>query len=446
MKILHYSLGLPPVRRGGLVKYNIDLMLAQSAEKDNVVFLFYPSVSIFHKRHGIRNRGYYENIEVFSLNSSVFVPLLDGISNPEQIFRKDRSDAYKNFSAFLKTKQIEVLHLHTLMGLPLECLLAAKDAAVRIIYTTHDYFGICPKVNLINYKGELCADTSGQLCNCCNSNAISPRMQVLRDFELFHLIKPVMRHIKRILKVMQINQYENLVSGNYIQLRKYYETCFGLVDMFHFNSKISQAVFCENFRSIVGKVIPITHRDISDQRITRKPASEFIRFGFIGDTDLFKGFEMICKALNGIEKIGLSNWSLIVYSNNFRNPYASTRIINKGSYSYQNIKSVFDTIDLLIVPSIWKETFSFITLEAISYGLPVLVSENVGAKDIISQYNDEFIFAPDEQSLQNKLLNLIQDNTPILNFNETICTKPFDFDMSKHISTILRELYITSKI
>ena len=45
------------------------------------------------------------------------------------------------------------------------------------------------------------------------------------------------------------------------------------------------------------------------------------------------------------------------------------------------ISKSFKQMDLLIVPSIWKETFSLITLEALSYGIPVLISNNVGAKD-----------------------------------------------------------------
>lgn len=35
------------------------------------------------------------------------------------------------------------------------------------------------------------------------------------------------------------------------------------------------------------------------------------------------------------------------------------------------------------MPSLWKETFGFITIEALSYGKYVLVSQNVGAKDLI---------------------------------------------------------------
>lgn len=52
-------------------------------------------------------------------------------------------------------------------------------------------------------------------------------------------------------------------------------------------------------------------------------------------------------------------------------------------YHYEDLENVFAQTDLLIAPSIWYETFGYTVLEALSYGVPVLVSDTVGAKDII---------------------------------------------------------------
>ena len=40
MKILQYTLGLPPFRRGGLPRYSTDL--SEELSKDNEVYLMYP--------------------------------------------------------------------------------------------------------------------------------------------------------------------------------------------------------------------------------------------------------------------------------------------------------------------------------------------------------------------------------------------------------------------
>lgn len=40
MKILHYALGFPPYRSGGLTKYCIDLLLAQKAAGHDVAMMW----------------------------------------------------------------------------------------------------------------------------------------------------------------------------------------------------------------------------------------------------------------------------------------------------------------------------------------------------------------------------------------------------------------------
>ena len=52
-------------------------------------------------------------------------------------------------------------------------------------------------------------------------------------------------------------------------------------------------------------------------------------------------------------------------------------------YSYKDLREIFDETDVLVAPSIWHETFGFTVLEALSYGVPAVISGTVGAKDIL---------------------------------------------------------------
>ena len=52
-------------------------------------------------------------------------------------------------------------------------------------------------------------------------------------------------------------------------------------------------------------------------------------------------------------------------------------------YNYDDLQTIFENTDVLIAPSILYETFGFTVLEALSYGVPVIISGNVGAKDIL---------------------------------------------------------------
>ncbi|MDU0350271.1 glycosyltransferase, partial [Enterococcus sp. 3MOLP] len=77
-----------------------------------------------------------------------------------------------------------------------------------------------------------------------------------------------------------------------------------------------------------------------------------------------------------------------------------------GKYSPIQKKEVFNNIDILIVPSKCKETFGLVVLEALSLGTPVLVSENVGAKDLLEE---NLIFSLNNDSLTEKINLLLAE-------------------------------------
>ena len=52
-----------------------------------------------------------------------------------------------------------------------------------------------------------------------------------------------------------------------------------------------------------------------------------------------------------------------------QSPYINVR----SRYSYMELDRIFDETDILVVPSLWHETFGFTVLEALSYGVPVIM-------------------------------------------------------------------------
>ena len=65
MRILHYSLGLPPYRSGGLTKYCTDLMVEQAKSNDEI-FLLFPGRMNFIKKDNVKIKLYknYKDVKV----------------------------------------------------------------------------------------------------------------------------------------------------------------------------------------------------------------------------------------------------------------------------------------------------------------------------------------------------------------------------------------------
>lgn len=82
-------------------------------------------------------------------------------------------------------------------------------------------------------------------------------------------------------------------------------------------------------------------------------------------------------------------------------------------YSYSQLESVMDETDVLIAPSVWNETFGYTVMEALSYGVPVIVSSHVGAKDIIPEGSG--IVFDDETGLINAIQSLSKEKLESMN-------------------------------
>lgn len=193
MRILHYSLGIFPHRAGGLNRYATDLIKEQRKEHD--VALLYPcGYRWWQKECYISKKKIQDGVTHYRLVNSLPIPLLHGIGNPEDFMGKPIS--LKSFEHCYNEFRPEVLHLHTLMGLPEAALFFFKEKGVRIVYTSHDYFGICPKVNLINEKGKMCEGPTQDRCTVCNASAPSTLYLRLRNCKLAFQLRDSFRWLR----------------------------------------------------------------------------------------------------------------------------------------------------------------------------------------------------------------------------------------------------------
>jgi glycosyltransferase involved in cell wall biosynthesis len=227
----------------------------------------------------------------------------------------------------------------------------------------------------------------------------------------------------------------------YAALLIYYKKLFELVDCFHFNSAVSKKTYERYLLSKQSIVLPISHTGIKDARKLKKCNKAHIRLAFIGSIAAYKGFPMLKEVLRNLLHNGLPNWTLQVWGANIGIDAECDKIIYKGKYSPDDLESVFSAIDLLIVPSVCKETFSIITLEALSFGVPVLVSNNVGAKDMVEKYNTDFVFRPSEEFLYSKLQDILINPVLLEDYNKKICANKFEYLIDDHAQK-LNELYM----
>lgn len=225
--------------------------------------------------------------------------------------------------------------------------------------------------------------------------------------------------------------------NDYQELLDYYKGCFDLVDCFHFNSETAREVYRQYIPSCEGKVVSITHGGIKDNRQHKDFKHDVLHVGFIGNSTPYKGLPLLISIL---ESLGMpDSWELAIWGGGV-GQHASLPIYYRGKFNSSTIAKVYHGMDVLIVPSIWKETFSLVTLEALSYGVPVIVSDNVGAQDVVKGYSPRFVYHS-KDDLKGLLMEVIRNRSLLLEYNQRILNRPWKHDMEEHVENVVEEIY-----
>lgn len=391
MKILHYTLGFPPARSGGLVGYAIDVMQEQVNQGHSVYALFPGRVNMINKKMYIKE-GKFTGIPTYELINSLPLPIFGGIKSPKDFMK---TVPEKEFDKFLKKINPDIIHVHTLMGIPKEFFKVAKKKKIQIVFTSHDYFGLAPEPNF--FFGKTSYDDNNTVDTWCAASSNAMSTMKLRVFQL--RLYPLIRYLKNIVmrsrKKKQVNknssisvEYSDKLKKEYGALKAYYVSIFNLIDKFHFNSSVAYEVYKYNLKDLKKyDILTITNASIikkshSNNKIQKEIKPKTV-IAYIGPDKYFKGFYEFIELKNKLN----SNPEYEFHTYGYSEKKHIAGISQHGRYVSHQLVDIYNSIDILIVPSKWKETFGLIVLEAVAHNTKVYVSANVGAKDILPKSN-----------------------------------------------------------
>lgn len=427
MNILHYSLGFPPYRTGGLTKFCVDLMVEQCRQGHNVSLLWPGKIKLIHKKIKIVKSKAYNidnfTISNFELINPLPISLDEGVYDTNAFMQVGSENVY---ITFLKNLNPNVIHVHTFMGLHKEFLSAAKKLNIRLVFTTHDFFPMCPKVTLFR-EGRICTSMFNcKECSVCNHTALSKQKIYILQSRTYRKLKN--NYIVKILRSRHRNSYFTRQVKNdksqrpkgktedYIDLRSYYHSMLKMFDFIHYNSTVAKKVYRSIFKSLPqGIICPVSHSGIQDNKNRRKYNSNELKIRYLGQPSGAKGYFVLKNALDYLYKEEKMNVKLYLH---FTPPKIEQYMYVENSFNSTQLKSIFDNTDILVAPSIWFETFGFTVLEALSFGVPVVISNTVGAKDILNQDSGIVLDKVNKDELVKTFKNL--DERVLDNMNKAI--------------------------
>lgn len=124
-------------------------------------------------RHGVKTKS----VQRYELvNSGVLAPAHHSFGDPAQVSSPATQDVFFDFVD--RTGPYDVIHFNNLEGLPADVLeIKQRHPDTRVILSLHNYYPLCPQVNLWVQERETCEDfRGGARCITCLPHQNDPRM------------------------------------------------------------------------------------------------------------------------------------------------------------------------------------------------------------------------------------------------------------------------------
>jgi len=268
----------------------------------------------------------------------------------------------RHFLSVLEDFKPDIVHTHSLLDVSTRVWPATKAYGVPIVHTLRDFDLVC---------GNAAMFMNGRRCSA--------------------------RHVKcRAFTFMKARHHfcVNAVVGVGTEIL---ETHFKLGYFAHVPSR---------FRRVIWNPAVVEGID----ETYRKPSldGQPFTFGYLGRINIEKGVGTL---LNACRRLPAGNWRLLVAGKE-ASEAASLKHLAAGLpvefIGFVSPRALFDSIDLLVVPSIWAEPLPRTILEAYAAGVPVIGANSGGIPDLIGQHNAEWLFAPgDDGALAGLMQNVI---------------------------------------
>ncbi|MEN6441646.1 MAG: glycosyltransferase [Syntrophobacter sp.] len=231
----------------------------------------------------------------------------------------------------------------------IKILLDAKArASFQLEVAAHDFFPLCPSYNLLNEEGRYCGVPSEMaICRACSrANPFSIDKNVVMD-----------------------------------EWRASWRELFRSVDKTLFFSPSALKIFARAYPEVVEKGEVKPHEPlVGFPSFEYRPSlKEPLTIGVIGRIDQPKGALIVCDLARLLQE-RKSGWRIVVIGL-LSPPCKAGNVTVLGSYQREGLPDIIrkNEIDIALFPSIWPETFSYVTQELIMLGLPI-VCFDIGAQ------------------------------------------------------------------
>ncbi|OQX65105.1 MAG: hypothetical protein B5M51_01705 [Anaerolinea sp. 4484_236] len=341
----------------------------------------------------------------------------DGVVTPQRrfwaTFRRE-SSLNSAFERVLDEMRPDLIHLQHLMGLPVRLLSAIRQRDIPFVVTLHDYWWVCANAQLLtNYSHEICEGPQVYI-NCA-------RCALARagHSQIWLLWPPLMI----------------LLAGRNLLLRRI---------LYKAELLIVPSNFVRDWYLLHGapanRITVLPHGIELPVKRSRREVSgvQPVQFAYIGGLSWQKGVHVVVEAFRGMQ----GNAELWIAGDEVANPgYVRQlqadpvpNIHFLGRLTHAQVWDKLAQVDVLLVPSLWYETFSLIVREAFALGVPVIAAAHGALAEAVTDGVDGLLVPPGDVLAWRTAIQRIIRKPGLLTHLKNGITIPLS--MERHIDNL----------
>lgn len=275
--------------------------------------------------------------------------------------------AERDFERWLEENPADVVHLHSLQTLGAGLVPIAKRSGAQVVVTMHDFWWTCARQFLVAPDMTPCSlVVSCGSCPCAVDHAwLAARNRALHT-----------RLADADLILAPSRSAADVMIANGVDERRIRVDENGL---------------------------PATGRTAVE-----RPADDTVRLMFAGGSDPMKGLPVL---LDALREVPAGEWSIDLYGvDAARTAGLGAHVRAQPAYRPVELDDVLGAHDVLVLPSVMRESHSILTREALGAGLAVVCTDTLGPEEAVNDgVNGLVVPAADARALAIALAGLVRD-------------------------------------
>lgn len=362
----------------------------------------------------------------------IWIPYIQGQFTADTILEEYYNrNVTPEFDAILESFAPDIVHFFHFKNLTLSCLQCCLTKNIPTVFTPTDYWLTCRACQLLKPWGKSeCVGPETHAGNCMKHLVINTNKRFIVQLgkmmpsSVFPLLSRCLSH----LPFSRLAKYRRL-PGDLKNRKSTITQYLSKIDLILPPTlSIEDLLLASHVPAV--KIQPLKYAiepPVVMPDVIAREASRQRRFtvGFIGTLAEHKGCHVLLNAIKSIDNDALDIW---IYGNNEQYPdYVKSlksiagqdeRIHFLGTFPHDRIGDVMANLDVLVIPSIWRENAPLVLLNALASGTQVIASNVTGITEYLNNHDNVLLFpAGDSEELAKILEKAL--SPPITETNNT---------------------------